>query len=144
MYSLSAYGKGKFGTLEDLVARYARCHGPFTTADVARRYGLGPGVVAGALRRLAAQGRVGEGEFLPGGRGTEWCDSEVLRLLRRRCLARLRKEAEPVPPEVLGAFLPAWQSAGQPVHWPSFIRRSVIVFRLSVWRNRVSLAWLSR
>ena len=100
--------------LEDLVARYARCHGPFTTADVARRYGLGPGVVAGALRRLAAQGRVGEGEFLPGGRGTEWCDSEVLRLLRRRCLARLRKEAEPVPPEVLGAFLPAWQSAGQP------------------------------
>ena len=100
--------------LEDLVARYARCHGPFTTADVARRYGLGPGVVAGALRRLAAQGRVGEGEFLPGGRGTEWCDTEVLRLLRRRCLARLRKEAEPVPPEVLGAFLPAWQNAGQP------------------------------
>jgi ATP-dependent Lhr-like helicase len=37
----------------------------------------------------------------------------VLRLLRRRCLARLRKEAEPVPPEVLGAFLPAWQNAGQ-------------------------------
>ena len=99
--------------LEDLVARYARCHGPFTTADVARRYGLGQAVVTGALRRLAAQGRVSEGEFLPGGRGAEWCDAEVLRLLRRRCLARLRKEAEPVPPEVLGAFLPAWQNAGQ-------------------------------
>jgi ATP-dependent Lhr-like helicase len=99
--------------LEDLVARYARCHGPFTAADVARRYGLGQAVVTGALRRLAAQGRVGEGEFLPGGRGAEWCDAEVLRLLRRRCLARLRKEAEPVPQEVLGAFLPAWQAAGQ-------------------------------
>ncbi len=99
--------------LEDLVARYARCHGPFTTADVARRYGLGQAVVTGALRRLAAQGRVSEGEFLPGGRGAEWCDAEVLRLLRRRCLARLRKEAEPVPPEVLGAFLPAWQNAGK-------------------------------
>jgi ATP-dependent helicase Lhr and Lhr-like helicase len=99
--------------LEDLVARYARCHGPFTTADAARRYGLGQAVVTGALRRLAAQGRVSEGEFLPGGRGSEWCDAEVLRLLRRRCLARLRKEAEPVPPEVLGAFLPAWQNAGQ-------------------------------
>jgi ATP-dependent helicase Lhr and Lhr-like helicase len=99
--------------LEDLVARYARCHGPFTTADVAGRYGLGQAVVTGALRRLAAQGRVSEGEFLPGGRGAEWCDAEVLRLLRRRCLARLRKEAEPVPPEVLGAFLPAWQNAGQ-------------------------------
>ena len=32
----------------------------------------------------------------------------MLRLLRRRCLARLRKEAEPVPPEVLARFLPAW------------------------------------
>jgi ATP-dependent helicase Lhr and Lhr-like helicase len=99
--------------LEDLVARYARCHGPFTTADVARRYGLGQAVVTGALRRLAAQGRVSEGEFRPGGQGAEWCDAEVLRMLRRRCLARLRKEAEPVPPEVLGAFLPAWQNAGQ-------------------------------
>jgi ATP-dependent Lhr-like helicase len=99
--------------LEDLVARYARCHGPFTTADVAGRYGLGQAVVAGALRRLAAQGRVSEGEFLPGGRGAEWCGAEVLRLLRRRCLARLRKEAEPVPAEVLGAFLPGWQNAGQ-------------------------------
>jgi len=99
--------------LEDLVARYARGHGPFTTADVARRYGLGQAVVTGALRRLAAQRRVSEGEFLPGGRGAEWCDAEVLRLLRRRCLARLRKEAEPVPAEVLGAFLPAWQNAGQ-------------------------------
>ena len=70
-------------------------------------------VVTGALRRLAAAGRVAEGEFLPGGRGAEWCDAGVLRLLRRRCLAKLRKEAEPVPPEVLAAFLPAWQNAGQ-------------------------------
>ena len=60
------------------------------------------------LRRLAADGRVAEGEFLAGARGTQWCDSEVLRMLRRRCLARLRKEVEPVPPAVLGRFLPAW------------------------------------
>jgi ATP-dependent Lhr-like helicase len=104
--------------LGDLVARYARGHGPFTTADVAHRYGLGQAVVTGALHRLAAQHRVTEGEFLPGGRGTEWCDVEVLRLVRRRCLAKLRKEAEPVPPEVLAAFLPGWQNAGQPVGRP--------------------------
>ena len=65
-----------------------------------------------ALRRLAASGRVVEGEFLradlAGAGNTEWCDAEVLRLLRRRCLARLRKEAEPVPAEVLARFLPAW------------------------------------
>jgi ATP-dependent helicase Lhr and Lhr-like helicase len=94
--------------LGDLVARYARTHGPFPASAPAARYGLGSAVVTMTLRRLAAEGRAAEGEFLPGRRGTEWCDAEVLRLLRRRCLARLRKEAEPVAPQVLGRFLPAW------------------------------------
>jgi ATP-dependent Lhr-like helicase len=94
--------------LGDLVARYARTHGPFPASAPAARYGLGTAVVTMSLRRLAAEGRVAEGEFLAGRRGTEWCDAEVLRLLRRRCLARLRKEAEPVPPQVLGRFLPGW------------------------------------
>ena len=79
---------------------------------LAERYGLGVAVVGMALRRLAADGRVAEGEFLAGARGTQWCDSGVLRMLRRRCLARLRKEAEPVPPAVLGRFLPAWHGIG--------------------------------
>jgi len=100
--------------LRDLVLRYARTHGPFTAIEVAERYGLGVAVVSGALHRLAAEGSVAEGEFRPGGRGTEWCEAGVLRLLRRRCLARLRKEVEPVPPRAFGAFLPAWQHAGQP------------------------------
>jgi ATP-dependent Lhr-like helicase len=94
--------------LGDLVARWARTHGPFTAADVASRYGLGVAVVAMTLRRLGADGRVAEGEFLTTSRGTQWCDSEVLRMLRRRSLARLRKEVEPVPAAVLGRFLPAW------------------------------------
>jgi ATP-dependent helicase Lhr and Lhr-like helicase len=102
--------------LGDLVARYARTHGPFGTTAVADRYGLGVAVVALALRRLAAAGRVIEGEFLPAAEATvgtaEWCDAEVLRLLRRRALARLRKEAEPVPPQVLARFLPAWHGIG--------------------------------
>jgi ATP-dependent helicase Lhr and Lhr-like helicase len=99
--------------LGDLVARYARTHGPFPASAVAARYGLGVAVVATALRRLAADGRVAEGEFLAGRRGTEWCDSEVLRMLRRRCLARLRKEAEPVEPAVLARFVPAWHGIHQ-------------------------------
>ena len=104
--------------LGDLVARYARCHGPFTAQAAAGRYGLGVAVITGTLHRLAAEHRVVEGEFVPGGRGTEWCDAEVLRMLRRRCLAKLRKEVEPAPPEALAAFLPAWQNAGQPVEGP--------------------------
>jgi ATP-dependent Lhr-like helicase len=97
--------------LGDLVARFARTHGPFSATAVAQRYGLGVAVVTGALHRMAADGRAVEGEFIPQLTGPQWCDANVLRLLRRRCLARLRKEAEPVPPQVLAAFLPAWQSA---------------------------------
>jgi len=95
--------------LADLVARFARTHGPFTPADVADRLGLGVAVAGQALARLAAQGRVLEGEFRPAGAGAEWCDAEVLRRLRRRSLAALRKEVEPVEPATLGRFLPAWQ-----------------------------------
>ena len=93
----------------DLVARYARTHGPFTTDEVATRLGLGAAVARHTLQRLAARGRVLEGEFRPAGAGAEWCDAEVLRKLRRRSLALLRKEVEPVEPDALGRFLPAWQ-----------------------------------
>ena len=72
-------------------------------------FGLGAAVARQTLQRLAASGRVLEGEFRPAGSGSEWCDAEVLRKLRRRSLARLRKEVEPVEPEVLGRFLPQWQ-----------------------------------
>ncbi|MFI7614062.1 ATP-dependent helicase [Nonomuraea terrae] len=94
--------------LADLVARHARTRGPFHAATAAVRFGLGVAVVTDALRRLAASGRVVSGEFRPGGRGEEWCDSGVLRMLRRRSLARLRKEVEPVAPETLARFLSAW------------------------------------
>ncbi|HYF72390.1 MAG TPA: crosslink repair DNA glycosylase YcaQ family protein, partial [Nocardioides sp.] len=95
--------------LADLVARHARTHGPFTADEVAARLGLGAAVVRQTLQRLAAQGRVLDGEFRPSGSGTEWCDAEVLRRLRRRSLARLRQEIEPVEPEALARFLGAWQ-----------------------------------
>ncbi|MBN6053294.1 ATP-dependent helicase [Nonomuraea sp. RK-328] len=94
--------------LADLVARHARTRGPFHAGTAAARFGLGVAVVRDALHRLAASGRVVNGEFRPGGRGEEWCDAGVLRMLRRRSLARLRKEVEPVAPETLALFLPAW------------------------------------
>jgi ATP-dependent Lhr-like helicase len=98
--------------LGDLVRRYARTHGPFTTADVAARFGLGPAVAAQTLARLAASGGIVQGEFRPGALGSEWCDAEVLRRLRRRSLAALRQELEPVPAVALARFLPAWQHVG--------------------------------
>ncbi|MEU7953011.1 DEAD/DEAH box helicase [Micromonospora chalcea] len=98
--------------LTDLVARYARTHGPFAAATCAARFGLGVFVVEQALRRLSANGRVVSGEFAPDTVGTQWCDAEVLRLLRRRSLAALRREIEPVPPRALATFLPRWQQVG--------------------------------
>ncbi len=98
--------------LGDLVARYCRTHGPVTAFEVAASFGLGAAVARGALQRLAALGRVLEGEFRPAGSGAEWCDAEVLRRLRRRSLARLRREVEPVEAALLARFLPPWQGVG--------------------------------
>jgi ATP-dependent helicase Lhr and Lhr-like helicase len=95
--------------LDGLLARFARTHGPFLAVEPAARWALPLGVVEDALARLGAAGTIVRGEFRPSGSEREWCDPEVLRQLRRRSLARLRREVEPVDPETLGRFLPAWQ-----------------------------------
>jgi ATP-dependent Lhr-like helicase len=94
--------------LSKLLARYARTHGPFTTAEVRARYGIDPTAVLQALER---EGEIVRGELHPHGRPgePEWCDVEVLRRLRRASLAALRKEIEPADQRALAAFLPSWQ-----------------------------------
>lgn len=108
--------------LAELVARHARTHGPFRTADVAGRLGIGTAVARQTLQRLESQGRLTSGFFLPesppprapdtgasAADDLEWCDAEVLRRLRLRSLAAIRGTVEPVPPEAFARFLPAWQ-----------------------------------
>ena len=98
--------------LGDLCVRYARTHGPFLARDVARWLGVGEQPVTARLASLVGEGRLLRGEFRPGGADREFCDAEVLRRIRRRCLAALRQEVEPVPPEALARFLPQWQGVG--------------------------------
>jgi ATP-dependent Lhr-like helicase len=92
-----------------LVGRYAKTHGPFVSAEVARRFGAPPERIAGALAALEQDDRIVLGEFRPDGVTREYCDVDVLRQLRRRSLAALRHEIEPVEQAALARFLPAWQ-----------------------------------
>jgi ATP-dependent Lhr-like helicase len=98
--------------LDLLLARWARTHAPFTADGPAERWGLAGSVVEARLRAMAAEGALLEGAFRPGGASREFTDPDVLRQLRRRSLARLRREVEPVEPEVLARFLPTWQGIG--------------------------------
>jgi ATP-dependent Lhr-like helicase len=92
--------------LRELVARYARTHGPFTSDEIHRRYRVDTSSV---LRELERAGELVRGELRPGGTEREWCDVEVLRRLRRASLAALRKEIEPADQRRVAAFLPSWQ-----------------------------------
>jgi ATP-dependent Lhr-like helicase len=95
--------------LLQLVRRWARTRGPFVAGAPAARFGVGEPAVVAVLQQLVSEGRVARGAFRPGGRGRdEWCDVEVLRTLRRRSLAALRKQVEPAEAGALAHFLPAW------------------------------------
>ena len=98
----------------DLLRRYARTHGPFTTEEAATRFDLPVESTDAVLQGLVQSGKVVEGGFRPGGIHREWCDGEVLRAIRRRSLARLRKEIEPVEQRTLARLLTRWQGVVQP------------------------------
>ena len=112
----------------ELIRRYARTHGPFTAREAADRFGLDTRTVEEILLRLASDGRVLEGGFLPSGYQSpvghpgfrpsglhrEWCDAEILRLIRRKSLAKLRREVEPVEQHTLARFLTHWQGMVAP------------------------------
>ncbi|HEY7830720.1 MAG TPA: DEAD/DEAH box helicase [Solirubrobacteraceae bacterium] len=91
-----------------LLRRYAQTHAPFPTAQPKARYGLDAAL---ALAELERAGELVRGELLPGGTSgeREWCDTNVLRRLRRASLAVLRKEIEPSDQRAFAAFLSAWQ-----------------------------------
>lgn len=98
----------------DLVRRYSRTHGPFTVAEVATRFDLELLQVERVLEGLVQAGRLVEGGFRPGGSHREWCDDEVLRTIRRKSLARIRKEIEPVEQEAFVRMQSRWQGIAQP------------------------------
>jgi ATP-dependent Lhr-like helicase len=92
----------------EILKRYARTHGPFTVDDATARFGWNSQTVQSLLRALVHSGRLVEGNFRPGGIHREWCDAEVLRTIRRKSLARLRKQVEPVEQQTLARMATHW------------------------------------
>ncbi|MCC6751878.1 MAG: DEAD/DEAH box helicase [Deltaproteobacteria bacterium] len=111
--------------LEGLLLRQARRRGPFHAATLADRYALPVAAVEALLRALVARGELVHAELLPGGTAPEWCHVEVLPLLRRRSLARLRNAVAPVGPEAVARFLPRWQGLDSPAGGLPALRRAV-------------------
>ncbi len=91
--------------LTQLVARFARTHGPFTAEEVAAALGLGVATAAMVLDREASARRLTAGRFTPGRAEQEYVDPEVLRRLRARSLAKARAELQPVSRTGYARFL---------------------------------------
>ncbi len=105
-----AFLEGGTDSLRQLLLRFAKGRGPFTTAEADARFGLG---LEQLLHELEREDLLVRGELRPGGTEREWCDPDVLRRLRRASLAALRREVEPAEQAALGRFLPAWHGIGR-------------------------------
>ncbi len=113
-------------SIVSLVARFARCHGPFTADELAARFGLPPAQAALALAALVDRGTVVTGELRPGGLGLEHCDAEVLRRLRRRTLVELRREVSAVAPATYARFLARWHGVGEGRRGLTALREAIV------------------
>ncbi len=103
--------------IDDLVLRWARTHGPFVASSIAQRYGLGRAVAEAACEGLVAVGTLVAGSFVDmageaANERRQYCHSQVLALIKRRTLALLRKDVEPVEQVAFARFLAEWQGVG--------------------------------
>ncbi len=130
-----AFLEGGPDSLRQLVLRYAKGRGPFTTAEAEERFGL---PLEALLREQEQAGALVRGELRPGGTEREWCDPEVLRRLRRASLAALRREVEPAEQAAYGRFLPAWHGIDR----RASLREAIVPLQglalpVSLWESEV-------
>jgi ATP-dependent Lhr-like helicase len=128
--------------LAEILRRYARTHGPFTSAEASARFGIALAQVDAALRRLHGEGKVLEGEFRPGGVHREWCDPEVLQQVRRKTLARLRHEVVPVEQATFVRLVTRWQGVTTPRRGIDALLDAIEVLQgvalpVSVWEREI-------
>ena len=108
--------------LPQLVARWARTHGPFGADELARRWAVPSGTIIAVLAGMVRAGTVVFGRLRPGEDAECWCDADVLRRIKRRSLARLRNEIAAVDAQTYAKFLPQWHGIGDPSRAPGRVR----------------------
>ncbi len=130
-----AFLGGGADSLRQLVQRYARGRGPFTSADANASFGVD---VEPLLRELERENALVRGELRPGGVEREWCDPDVLRRLRRASLAALRREVEPAEQAALGRFLPSWHGIDRRASLrEALIPLQALPLPVSLWEGEV-------
>ena len=107
-------GEGALHPLDELLARYARTHGPFSVEAAAARFGIGVAVARDGLARLASAGRLMQGRVGEDGdgRARAWVETGVFRRLRSLSLAEARRAVQAVSPSAFARFLIDLQGAG--------------------------------
>lgn len=118
----SAFTEHVPDAMHQLVMRYARTHVPFTAYDVAQRLGIGVNVATSYLSQAQSSGQLVSGQLLPSAlrdndqstHQPDWCEPDVLRTLRRRSLASLRADVEPVTAQAFSAFSLNWSGVSSP------------------------------
>lgn len=113
--------------LADIISRFARTHGPFSSKDVCARFDLQTDLVNTALVELGQSGKLIAGDFtiprddsevrikseLDSTDDRQWCDANVLRIWKQRSLARVREQIKPASPEACVRFLIDWHGIGR-------------------------------
>jgi ATP-dependent Lhr-like helicase len=109
----------------DLIGRYTRTHGPFSSREVAEHLGLGLALVEQLLRDRKERGHLRWGRFSAVRADGQWVDPTVLQRIRRRAAAILRGAQEPVPAQRLCTFLPRWHALGSPGRGPTGVMNAI-------------------
>ena len=127
--------EGAPDSLVQLVRRFARGRGPFTTAEASAAFGVD---VEDVLRALERDDELVRGELRPGGVEREWCDPDVLRRLRRASLAALRREVEPAEQAAFGRFLPSWHGIDRRASLrEALVPLQALPLPVSLWESEV-------
>jgi ATP-dependent Lhr-like helicase len=88
-----------------IIRRYILCRGPFTPADLSRRYGMKMNTIMTALRRLSSSGEIVKLKEDDDDREEVYCQRRVYERIKKKTVQLARSDIKPKNPEVYCSFL---------------------------------------